>query len=222
MNHSNWLKTFVIFASISCASATQSSPIVASSARSFLNTIGMNIHIDQGAMSPTQIGAYMRYVGARSIRPGDATKWTGSALTAWVSDYMTVLNGIPFSTGLWPMGSAWRGTSAYLIAWENVGTALATAGKLLAFEGPNEPNNQGWQVTFNGVTGGWTNSWVPVAQLQAALYSTIHGSTTFHTIPIINTSNIDYETDNVGLQWATAMPDGPTYTKSLSVRPKRY
>ena len=45
---------------------------------------------------------------------------------------------------------------------------LAEAGALLAFEGPNEPNN--WSVVYNGVTGGSSGTWSPIADLMRDVY----------------------------------------------------
>lgn len=40
---------------------------------------------------------------------------------------------------------------------------LAAAGALLSLEGMNEPNN--FPTAYNGVTGGGSQSWMPIAHL---------------------------------------------------------
>ncbi|TPV97818.1 MAG: hypothetical protein USCAAHI_02721 [Beijerinckiaceae bacterium] len=62
------------------------------------------------------------------------------------------------------------------------GDALANAGALLSFEGPNEPNN--FPITYNGATGGGPNSWIPVAQYQRDLYAAIKANPTVKNYPV--------------------------------------
>lgn len=57
---------------------------------------------------------------------------------------------------------------------------LAEAGALLAFEGPNEPNN--WSVVYNGVTGGSSGTWSPIADLMRDLYSIVKGDDVLKSI----------------------------------------
>lgn len=213
------LMTTVAVLTLPAAGYSASRAIAARSANDFLNSIGMNAHIDQGAMSVAQYRDAMLYLGARLIRPGDfAHAYTGSELAPYLADYMTILNAVPQSKGLWPMGSGFSGTTADVSAFLVGGHTLAAASKLLGYEGPNEPNNQGWQVTYNDVTGGSTNSWVPVAQLQRDLYAAVQADPIVKGYPVYNASDIGLETPNVGLQWATipagsniAMPDGTVY-----------
>jgi hypothetical protein len=92
---------------------------------------------------------------------------------------------------------------------------LANAGFLLAVEGANETDN--WTVTWNGVVGGG-NSWMPVAQMQAALYAAVKADSVLKNYPVFSSSHPGGEVDNVGVQFLTIpagagalMPDGTVY-----------
>lgn len=82
---------------------------------------------------------------------------------------------------------------------------LAAADALLAFEGPNEPNN--WGITYNGETGGKNLSWVPVAKLQRDLYQSVKSDPVLKGYPVWGISEEGAETDNVGLQFLTVPPN---------------
>jgi hypothetical protein len=96
------------------------------------------------------------------------------------------------------------------------GKALAASGALMAFEGPNEPNN--FPITYNGQSGGGAGSWAPVAQFQEALYRTVKSDPDLQMYPVFAVSEAGAETDNVGLQFLTIptgagaiFPDGTRY-----------
>ena len=98
----------------------------------------------------------------------------------------------------------------------STGKALAASGALLAFEGPNEPNN--FPITFNGQSGGGMGSWAPVAQFQEALYRAVKSSPDLKNFPVFAVSEAGAEIDNVGLQFLTipagaqtTFPDGTQY-----------
>ena len=86
---------------------------------------------------------------------------------------------------------------------------LAAAGALLAFEGPNEPNN--WGVTFEGEQGGGkAASWLAVAKLQAALYHSVKSDPLLRDYPVWSITEGGAEKDNVGLQFLTIPPGAGT------------
>ncbi|HEX5324570.1 MAG TPA: hypothetical protein VFW40_12345 [Capsulimonadaceae bacterium] len=102
------------------------------------------------------------------------------------------------------------------------GRRLAAAGALLAFEGPNEPNN--WGVTYQGQAGGRGGSWMPVAQLQQALYRAVKSDPTLKKYPVWSITENGAEAANVGLQFLTIptsahclMPDGTRYADYANV-----
>jgi hypothetical protein len=100
---------------------------------------------------------------------------------------------------------------------------MAAAGALLAFEGPNEPNN--WGVTYQGQAGGGhAPSWLPVAKLQSDLYKAVKSDPVLKGYPVWGISENGAETDNVGLQFLTIpkgadclMPDGTKYADYANV-----
>ena len=99
---------------------------------------------------------------------------------------------------------------------------LAAAGALLAFEGPNEPNN--WGIAYDGQTGGRNQSWLPVANLQRDLYQGVKSDPALRAYPVWSISENGAETDNVGLQFLTVprgagalMPDGTRFADFANV-----
>jgi hypothetical protein len=101
----------------------------------------------------------------------------------------------------WGLGSG--GTNiAKLI---ETGRQIAAAGALLAFEGPNEPNN--WGITHDGEAGGRNKSWIPVAKLQRDLYQAVKNDSVLRSYPVWSITEGGAETDNVGLQFLT-IPSG--------------
>ncbi len=81
------------------------------------------------------------------------------------------------------------------------GRQVAAAGALLAFEGPNEPNN--WGITYQGQAGGRDRSWMPVAKLQSDLYKAVKNDPVLKNYPVWSITEGGAETDNVGLQFLT-------------------
>jgi hypothetical protein len=81
----------------------------------------------------------------------------------------------------------------------SIGKALATSGALMAFEGPNEPNNS--PITYNGQSGGGAGTWMPVARLQEALYRAVKSDPELKKYPVFAVSEAAAENDNVGLQF---------------------
>ena len=103
-----------------------------------------------------------------------------------------------------------------LKATVSTGKVLAASGALVAFEGPNEPNN--FPIIYNGRSGGGAGSWTPVAQFQEALYRVVKSDPDLQKYPVFAVSEAGAEIDNVGLQFLTippgagaALPDGTQY-----------
>ena len=86
---------------------------------------------------------------------------------------------------------------------------VAKGGALLAFEGPNEPNN--WTITYRGETGGGLKDlWMPVARLQRDLYREVKADPVLAPYPVWSLSEPGAQTDNVGLQFLTIPPGAST------------
>lgn len=92
---------------------------------------------------------------------------------------------------------------------------IEAAGALLAFEGPNEPNN--WSIEYKGEEGGRNKSWVAVANLQRDLYEAAKADPVLKKYPVWSISEGGAETDNVGLQFLT-IPEGAGTALPASTR----
>ncbi|MGB0083899.1 MAG: glycosyl hydrolase [Rhodomicrobiaceae bacterium] len=168
------------------------------SAETFLRSLGMNIHIDQGYSAQSYV-APLKYLGVRVVRTG-ARRVQNSV---YVSQQTGVLVDI-FANG--------GPVSDFIVA----GRTLAAAHALLSFEGPNEPNN--FPLTYNGQKGGGSGTWLPVAQFQRDVYAAVKADAALKNFPIFSPSETGAETDNVGLQFLTIpagagalMPDGTKF-----------
>lgn len=156
--------------------------LVAVGCDTFLGSLGVNTHVDQG-YSPQSYIQPLRYLGVRNIR-----------------DSRRNLSGLV-------MLHAQTGVRVDLLGSEVVemtdaADTLARAGALLSIEGPNEPNN--FPVTYQGQQGGGpTGSWTAVAQLQMDLYSAVKNNPELGTYPVFQVSEGGAETKNVGLQFLT-------------------
>jgi hypothetical protein len=188
--------------------------VTAIPANTFLNSMSVQTHIDQG-YPETPYEAEFTYTGIRNARDASNS----------YAKYITLHNNTISST--YP-GTKW------VIGGPNPpsgnitpGLALDAAGALLGFEGPNEPNNS--PFTYMGNVGGGSGTWVPVAQFQRDLYSAIKGNSTLAKYPVWGVSEGGAETDNVGLQCnvlnstcpgasaVTLMPAGTVYADYANV-----
>ena len=140
----------------------------------------------------------LRYLGVRNIRDGGRN-----------SSQIQLINR---QTGV-RLDLVGEGDLEATIA---TGKTLAASGALMAFEGPNEPNN--FPITYNGQSGGGAGSWAPVAQFQEALYRAVKSDPDLQKYPVFAVSEAGAETDNVGLQFLTIptgagaiFPDGTRY-----------
>ena len=162
-------------------------------ANDFLDSIGTQSAISTRGESLDKTIACARYLGARWFRAGIEGNVP-------IEQFVQLHNrvGLRFS---WGLGSG--GTNiAKLIA---TGRQMAAAGALLAFEGPNEPNN--WGIIFDGQRGGRGATWVAVAKLQNALYTAVKSDPALAAYPVWSISEGGAETDNAGLQYLT-IPEG--------------
>lgn len=170
----------------------------------FLNSLGVNTKILQG-QDPVKLVPVLKYLGVRIVRDAhipDMTKFI--TLHQQTGVMFDVLSG--------------SGPTDITIP-DTIASAkqLASAGALLAIEGPNDPNNFG--LTYQGKTccnGGV--SWGPVAKFQRDFYAAIKADPVLKNYPVFGVSNVGAEQDNQGLQFnvipvggGTLMPDGTKY-----------
>ncbi len=164
--------------------------VIARSAESFLSSVGINVHIDQGYTAASYV-APIKYLGVKAIR-------TGAALvdkSVYVSKQCGVLVDIFANGGL---------VSDFIAAAK----VLAETNALLSLEGPNEPNN--FPLLYNGQRGGGSGTWLPVAQFQRDVFAAVKTDATLRDYPVLSASEAGAENDNVGLQFLTIPPgSGP-------------
>ena len=172
------------------ASFLAARPVPAASASAFLDSIGVNTHVDQGYDAGSYVEP-LRYTGIRQVRDGERHV-RGDLLIHQKTGAHFTINGAGDLDGLL--------TAA---------RTLAAAGALLAVEGPNEPNN--FPITYRGERGGGRDgSWLPVAGFQRDLYAAVAADPVLRHYPVFAPSETGAETDNVGLQFLTIPPGAAT------------
>jgi len=184
--------------------------VTAVPAADFLNSIGTLSAISvRGETLPKTIEC-AQYLGIRWLRAGIEGNVP-------ISQFLEMHEkaGLRFS---WGFGSG----SSDLPKLLETGRQIAAAGALLAFEGPNEPNN--WAITYQGETGGRDHSWIPVAKLQRDLYAAVKKEPVLKDYPVWSISEGGAQTNNAGLQFlaipagaGTEMPDGTRYADFANV-----
>lgn len=169
---------------------------VAVSSATFLSSLGVVTHGDQGYDARTYVRP-LQYLGIRNIREGERNL----PATLMLHEQTGILVDLA--------GPDVKG----MIAAAKV---LAASGALLSLEGPNEPNNS--PIEYEGERGGGTDSWLPVAKLQRDLYKSVKDDEVLKHYPVFHVSEGGAEADNVGMQFltipkgaATLMPDGTQY-----------
>jgi hypothetical protein len=164
------------------SSVAERGGIVAASCDTFLSSLGVNTHVDQG-YDPNSYVQPLRYLGVRELRDSPRNLAGLIMLHAQTGVRIDLL------------GSDVAGLTV-------AADTLAQAGALLAIEGPNEPNN--FPVTYNGQQGGGAaQSWDAVARLQTDLYSAVKGNPDLQAYPVFHVSEGGAETQNLGLQFLT-------------------
>jgi hypothetical protein len=163
----------------------------------FLGSLGVNAHVAQGYDHTKYIPA-LKYLGVRVVRDAAGNISNLVAVHEQTGVLIDIFNA---------------GDLQGLLA---AGRVLASAHALLSFEGANEPNN--FPITYNGLTGGGSASWVAVSDFQRDIYSSVKGDPALKDYPVFHVSEGGAEVDNVGLQWltipreaGTTMPVGTNY-----------
>jgi hypothetical protein len=182
-------------ASAASAAPNDAQGVAAMSSNIFLDSLGVNTHVDQGYNAESYV-APLRYLGVRNTRDGGRNIAGDIMLHQRTGIRVDLL--------------------ATMEALDTSAKSLAAAGALLSLEGPNEPNN--FPITYNGEKGGGTQSWKPVAEFQRDFYAKIKGDPALKLYPVFHVSEGGAETDNVGLQFLiipagakTLFPDGTRY-----------
>ena len=195
-----------------CMETKAQEPVQAKPANEFLNSIGVNSAIYRRGENLNSTIQCAQYLGFRWIRTDENLN-----TSAKENDIKRLYQeaGVKVSTSLGSGGS----NISNLIAGSK---RIAALGALLAIEGNNEPNN--WGITYEGVAGGRSNTWLPVAKLHRDLYTAVKADAVLKDYPVWTTTETGAQTDNVGLQFltipegsgVTLMPVGTTYADALN------
>lgn len=179
-------------------------------ANDFLNSLGTLSAISVRGEKLEKTIETTKYLGLRWLRAGIEGN---VPLEQFVQLHEQA--GLRFS---WGLGSGGSDLSKLL----ETARRMAAAGALLAFEGPNEPNN--WAVTYQGQVGGKDHTWMAVAKLQSDLYRAVKNDPVLKQYPVWSISEGGAETENVGLQFLTipqgtqtSMPAGTRYADYANV-----
>jgi hypothetical protein len=184
--------------------------VTAVGANDFLNSIGTLSAISVRGENLQKTIDCTKYLGIRWLRAGIEGNIP-------IQQYVDLHRqaGVRFS---WGFGSGGSNLPKLI----ETARQVAQAGALLAFEGPNEPNN--WGIHYQGQAGGRSQTWVPVAKLQSDLYEAVKNDSLLKEYPVWSISEGGAETDNVGLQFlgipkgaATVMPEGTKYADYANV-----
>ncbi len=204
------LPCLLLAATVGLPRSAKAAGTTAVRATDFLDSIGTQSAISVRGENLQKTIACARYLGVRWLRAGiegDVPIEQYIALHAQA--------GVRFS---WGLGSGGSDITKLI----ETGRQVAAAGALLAFEGPNEPNN--WGITYQGQAGGRDKSWEPVARLMIGLYQAVKSDPLLKKYPVWSITENGAETDNVGLQFLTipngagaAMPDGTKYADYANV-----
>ena len=189
--------------SVTSSTTAAADATTALKAGDFLDSNGVCTHISQGKDNPVRAAEALKYAGIRAIRDDG----TGNAAT--LQAYVDLHKTSGAKVVLLPRTGD---IAASLKQYE----FLASAGALLAAEGPNEPNN--WHVTYKGATSGKETS-LPIAQFQRDLYAAVKADPKLAGIPVFHSSEAGgSQPDNCGLQFltipngsGTLMPDGTKF-----------
>ena len=179
------------------ASSASDVGVASVSADDFLSSLGADIHVDQGVSGASYITP-LQYLGIRNVRDEGRNS--------------SQIQLIHRQTGI-RLDLVGEGDLEGTIS---TAKALAASGALMAFEGPNEPNN--FPITYRGQRGGGMGSWAPVAKFQEDLYRAVKSDSDLQHYPVFAVSEAGAEVDNVGLQFLTipvgagaGFPEGTQY-----------
>jgi hypothetical protein len=178
----------------------------------FLDSIGADSAIDSRGETLANTIKCAEYTGIHWFRAGiEGDMQVQTFVTAHKQA------GLQFD---WCIGSAGSNVDKLISTAHQI--EVLSPGTILSFEGPNEPNN--WGITYQGQSGGKDGTWLPVAKLQNAIYTSVKSDPILKNIPVWGISENGAEVDNVGLQYLTIptgagclMPDGTKFADYANV-----
>ena len=143
------------------------------SARSFLDSLAVNSHVDQNGISGANMMTMLNYLGVKTIRDG----WKPELANQYID---MAKQGVRFSFGVGDPYANGALTSA-----QTLNTAVP--GSVIAVEGPNEINN--WSFVVDGVTSnhGWPNDAGPLMKkFMTKLFSLVHADALLKGVQVYN------------------------------------
>ena len=167
----------------------------ATAATDFLNSLGADSSNPSRGQPVDKTVAMVQYAGLRWLRGGVDDSMPMDQVIA-----LHQATGVRFCCGV--------SGGADLKKVMDTARAVAQAGALLAFEGPNEPNN--WGFIYKHHFGGKDKTWVPVAEFQRDLYQAVKNDPVHRKYPVWSLTEGGAEVDNVGLQFLTIPPGAGT------------
>lgn len=191
--------TFVNIADVPPCHIAEMTETTAVRADDFLNSMGVNTAIHARGEWLDKTIECMEYTGLRWIRSG----YGGTS--AEIERFRTLHNrlGLKFSLMVSLDPDPEKNNSATIGNISKTlegGRQLHNMGALIAFEGPNEPNN--WPIKYNGRYNDGT-TWMPVGELMRDLCSAVAADGQLSSYPVWSPSETGAQSDNVGLQFLT-------------------
>ena len=220
----NTLISFLLFLLCGIYAYPQLKSVTAVPANDFLNSIGVNSSINSRGEKVDTTLKTCKYIGARWIRSGAPDSgedyWRQTTIDCFEKLYNE--GGIRFSFILPSEGDAHTASGinypdgiTYAIEGAKQLIERTSPDALIAFEGPNEPNN--WAITYKGLRGGGSGDWKPLAEYQRDFYAAVKVDPILKDYPVWSASDMGAEVNNVGLQFltipdnSTLMPKGTVY-----------
>ena len=183
--------TALFFSGVALLQAQGLQTVQAVPANDFLKSIGVNTSIDSRNEYFSNTKSCAAYLGFRYIRGAS----TGSKL---IQSYQ-LFNQYHIRFSL--MLGASEGIADALEAGNEIVTKI-DPDALIAFEGPNEPNN--WPITYNGIQGGGSSSYKQLAIYQRDFYAAVKADSVLKNYPVWSmTDGAGAQTGNFGLQFLT-------------------
>lgn len=146
------------------------------SASGFINSIGINVHMDytDGAYaSEPNVASDLAYLGIKYIRDGLST----DTASIPVQNQITALNELAAQGIKFDLGIVTANVQSEIAAANAL--EVSSPGAIFALEGPNEINN--WPITYDGLTGQ-----AAAIAVQTAYYAAVKADPSLRGVSVFN------------------------------------
>jgi hypothetical protein len=157
------------------------SSVLASTASTFLNSIGVNTHLNDNATEYGNVPGVLselQYLGVSRIRDDTPKSWTLPNYESLAAAGIKLDLFVGYDPGE-EMGNGGIQSDLNMIA--NI--EASTHGSIIGLEGLNEPNN--FPNTWNGRP---TDNWTTVEEVQQAEYGAVRSMSAFVGVPLLDAS----------------------------------